>query len=76
MKLSYITLKFIHFYQLDLSNTRKKFQKKKITLKHSQRLKSINMPNFKNILVLIYYIIIFSVSGYIQISSDNIINMK
>lgn len=66
-------LNLYNFCQSDLSHTGKKFQKKKITLKPSQRLKSTNMLNFNNILVLI---IIFSVSGYIQVPSDNIINMK
>lgn len=63
-------LNLCNFCQSYLSNTGKKFQKKKKTFK---KLKPTNMSNFNSILVLI---IIFSVSGYIQISSDNIISMK
>lgn len=42
-----------NFYQSYLTNTGKKFQHKKITLKPGQKLKSTNIPNYNTILVLI-----------------------
>ena len=47
------TSNYYFFYQSYLSKTGKKFPKEKITLKPRQKLKSINMPNYNNILVLI-----------------------